>query len=91
MVNGISGLWSNLAVVLLIGIQVTAGTPGAHNPKVAGTSDGGVVVAWTASGPKYTFVVLQKFDANGNPQWPAMSSCQPGRYPVGEQGRLHCL
>ena len=60
------------------GIQVTTGNPGAHNPKIAGTSDGGVVVAWTASGPKYTFVVLQKFDANGNPQWPAMSLVNQG-------------
>ena len=60
------------------GIQVTAGNPGAHNPKIAGTSDGGAVVAWTASGPKYTFVVLQKFDADGNPQWPAMTLVNQG-------------
>ncbi len=51
------------------GIQLTAGAPNAHQPKVAGTSDGGVVVAWTAYGPKYSFIVLQKFDANGKPQW----------------------
>ena len=60
------------------GIQVTAGNPGAHNPKVTATSDGGVVVAWTASGPKYTFVVLQKLDADGNPQWPATSLVNNG-------------
>jgi hypothetical protein len=60
------------------GIQVTFGNPGAHNPKVAVTSDGGVVVAWTASGPKYTFVVLQKLDANGNPQWPTASAVNNG-------------
>ncbi len=51
------------------GIQLTSGAPNAHQPKVAGTSDGGVVVAWTAYGPTYSFIVLQKFDANGNPQW----------------------
>ncbi len=51
------------------GVQVTAGAPNAHQPKVAGTTDGGVVVAWTAYGPKYSFIVLQKFDANGKPQW----------------------
>jgi len=51
------------------GIQLTAGAPNAHQPKVAGTTDGGVVVAWTAYGPTYSFIVLQKFDANGKPQW----------------------
>ncbi len=51
------------------GIQLTVGAPSAHQPKVAGTSDGGVVVAWTAYGPTYSFIVLQKLDANGKPQW----------------------
>jgi hypothetical protein len=51
------------------GVQLTAGTPQAHQPKVAGTSDGGVVVAWTAYGPTYSFIVLQKLDANGKPEW----------------------
>jgi len=51
------------------GVQLTAVTPNAHQPKVAGTSDGGVVVAWTAYGPTYSFIVLQKLDANGKPQW----------------------
>jgi len=51
------------------GIQLTTGAPSAHQPKVAGTSDGGVVVAYTAYGPTYSFIVLQKFDANGKPQW----------------------
>ncbi len=51
------------------GIQLTVGAPNAHQPKVAGTTDGGVVVAWTAYGPTYSFIVLQKFDANGKPQW----------------------
>ena len=52
-----------------LGVQLTVGAPDAHQPKVAGTTDGGVVVAWTAFGPKYSFIVLQKFDANGVPQW----------------------
>ena len=51
------------------GIQLTSGDPEAHQPKVVGTSDGGVVVAYTAYGPKYSFIVVQKFDANGKPQW----------------------
>ncbi len=51
------------------GIQLTSGAPNVHQPKVAGTSDGGVVVAWTAYGPKYSFMVLQKLDANGKPLW----------------------
>jgi hypothetical protein len=51
------------------GIQLTRGASNAHQPKVAGTTDGGVVVAWTAYGATYSFIVLQKFDANGNPQW----------------------
>lgn len=51
------------------GIQLTTGAPNAHQPKVTGTSDGGVVVAWTAYGKTYSFIVLQKFDANGKPQW----------------------
>lgn len=60
------------------GIQLTTGAPGAHSPRVAGTSDGGVVVAWTASGPKYTFIVLQKLDANGNLLWPSTSLVNRG-------------
>jgi hypothetical protein len=40
--------------------------PGFHAaPKIAATSDGGIVVAWT----KDSSVVLQKLDANGNPLW----------------------
>lgn len=55
------------------GIQLTSGDPEAHQPKVAGTTDGGVVVAYTAYGPKYSFVVIQKFDANGKPLWASTS------------------
>ena len=48
------------------GVQLTAGS--AHSnaaPKIAGTSDGGVVVAWTSD----SNTVLQKLDANGKPLW----------------------
>jgi hypothetical protein len=51
------------------GVQLTSLTPNAHSPRVAGTSDGGAVVAWTAFGPTFSFIVLQKLDANGKPQW----------------------
>ena len=51
------------------GIQLTSGDPQAHQPKVTGTTDGGVVVAYTAYGPKYSFIVVQKFDANGKSLW----------------------
>jgi len=51
------------------GVQLTVSAPQAHQPKVAGTTDGGVVVAWTAYGPTYSFIVLQKLDADGHPQW----------------------
>jgi hypothetical protein len=56
------------------GIQVTSGNPGAHQPKVAATSDGGAVVFWISN----SSVVLQKFDANGNPQWPWSSTRNRG-------------
>jgi hypothetical protein len=56
------------------GIQVTSGKPGAHQPKVAATSDGGAVVYWISN----SSIVLQKFDANGNPQWPWASVTNHG-------------
>jgi hypothetical protein len=65
------------------GIQLTAGTPNAHQPKVAGTTDGGVVVAWTAYGKTYSFIVLQKFDTNGKPQWASNTLVNNG-FIVGE-------
>ncbi len=49
-----------------LGVQVTSGS--AHSfaaPKIAGTSDGGVVVAWISD----SSTVLQKLDANGKPLW----------------------
>jgi len=48
------------------GVQLTKGsTHSNHQPKIAGTSDGSVVVAWISDNN----VVLQKLDANGTPQW----------------------
>ncbi len=52
-------LWGKLGVAL---------TSDAHfhgSPKIAGTSDGGIVVAWISDAN----TILQKLDANGKPQW----------------------
>ena len=48
-----------------LGVQLTSGSDSNAAPKIAATSDGGVVVAWTSN----SNVVAQKLDANGNPQW----------------------
>lgn len=48
-----------------LGVQLTSGSDSNAAPKIVGTSDGGVVVAWTSN----SNVVAQKLDANGNPQW----------------------
>lgn len=57
-------LWGRL------GVQLTKG-PSTHSaPKIAGTSDGDVVVAWTvANSNNLNQVVLQKLDAAGHPLW----------------------
>ncbi len=47
------------------GIQVSRNASDAHSPRVAATSDGGVVVAWISD----SYTVVQKLDANGRPQW----------------------
>ena len=48
------------------GVQLTRGTVHSNAaPKIAGTSDGGVVVAWTSD----SNTVLQKLDASGKPLW----------------------
>src|SRR5579862_1960068 len=54
-------LWGTL------GVQLTKG-PATHSaPKIAGTSDGDVVVAWTVTGSNnLNEVVLQKLDATGH-------------------------
>ena len=47
------------------GVQLTNDQSSHAAPKIAGTSDGNIVVAWTSD----SNVVLQKLDTNGNPQW----------------------
>ena len=48
------------------GVQLTKGSAHSNaSPKIAGTSDGGAVVAWISD----SNTVLQKLDANGVPQW----------------------
>ncbi len=60
------------------GVQLTAGNPSAHQPKIVATSDGGAMVAWV-NAPNTSCVVLQKLDANGRPMWPvSRSSSSPG-------------
>ena len=53
-------LWGKL------GVQLTHGSSASNAaPKIAGTSDGDIVVAWTSD----SNVVLQKLDASGHPLW----------------------
>ena len=52
-------LWGKL------GVQTTKDSASHSAPKIAGTSDGNVVVAWTSN----SNVVLQKLDANGHALW----------------------
>ncbi len=48
------------------GVQLTKGSSQSNAvPKIAGTSDGNVVVGWTSN----TNVVLQKLDPKGHPLW----------------------
>ena len=51
------------------GVQLTRDGSGHFAPKIAGTSDGGVVVAWTSAFGKTSNVKLQKLDKNGQPVW----------------------
>jgi hypothetical protein len=47
---------------------ITINTPGgSHSPKVAATSDGNYVVAWSEG--RVLSIVLQKYDVNGVAQW----------------------
>lgn len=48
-----------------LGVQLTADSNFHAAPKITGTSDGNVVVAWTTN----SNVVLQKLNAAGQPQW----------------------
>ncbi len=47
------------------GVQLTRDSASHAAPKIAGTSDGSIVVAWTSN----SNVVLQKLDASGGAQW----------------------
>lgn len=67
------------------GVQLTHGID-AHSPRIAATSDGGVVVAWISN----SFTVLQKLNANGQPMWPARNSQYPGVV-LGETGSNYQL
>jgi len=49
------------------GVQLTNGPKRPYfAPKITGTNDGNVVVAWTSK----NVVMVQKLDPNGNPLWP---------------------
>jgi hypothetical protein len=48
-----------------LGIQLTNDENSNNDPKIAGTSDGDVVVGWSSN----SNVVLQRLDPNGVPQW----------------------
>jgi hypothetical protein len=47
------------------GVQLTKGPNSHNNPKITGTTDGGIVVAWSDNNN----VAVQKLDSNGKPQW----------------------
>jgi hypothetical protein len=49
------------------GVALTADAAFKGSPKIAGTSDGDIVVAWTSD----TQVKLQRLDGDGNPLWGA--------------------
>ena len=51
------------------GVQLTNDSNQHYAPKIAGTSDGGAVVAWTAGWGNTLNVKLQKLDKNGHPVW----------------------
>ena len=51
------------------GVQLTHDGNGHYAPKIAGTSDGGVVVAWTNAFGSTANVKVMKLDKNGHPLW----------------------
>lgn len=51
------------------GVQLTSDSSGHFAPKITGTSDGGVVVAWTTAYGSTANVKIQKLDKNGQPVW----------------------
>lgn len=56
------------------GVQLTAGNPDAHAPKIAATTDGGIVVAWTSG----SSIFLQKLNSQGKTLWPWTSVTDHG-------------
>ena len=56
------------------GKQLTATTAFVASPRIAGTGDGGVVVAWTEDASAR----VQKLDALGDPQWGGGLTLTPG-------------
>ncbi|MEZ4651821.1 MAG: hypothetical protein R3E97_24095 [Candidatus Eisenbacteria bacterium] len=56
------------------GVQLTSTTDFVAAPKIAGSDDGGVVVAWTHD----VDTRVQKLDANGTPLWAADVVLSPG-------------
>ena len=64
------------------GVQLTSTTDFVAAPKVAGTSDGGCVVAWTQG----SSTKVQKLDASGVPQWATEVTLTPatGSYSVSD-------
>jgi hypothetical protein len=53
------------------GVQLTKGSNGHYSPRITGTTDGGVVVAWTEVGNSTAQVMIQKLDHNGHLLWPS--------------------
>ncbi len=51
------------------GVQLTSDSNGHYAPKITGTSDGGVVVAWTTAYGSTANVKLMKLDKSGHPVW----------------------
>jgi hypothetical protein len=51
------------------GVQLTSDSSQHFAPKITGTSDGGVVVAWTTAWGSTSNVKVQKLDKNGNLVW----------------------
>ena len=58
------------------GVQLTNDSSFHAAPKIAGTTDGGAVVAWTSD----SNVVLQKLDSSGHPLWGAGVVLSEGGY-----------
>lgn len=51
------------------GVQLTSNGAGHYSPKITGTSDGGVVVAWSEGVGSNLNVKIQKLDKNGHLVW----------------------